>query len=59
MARKETDTWATATFEGVRRLRIREMLRRSARERLEAMIELEQTANHLSAAPRVSGNRRW
>lgn len=55
MARNETNSWEAATFEGARRLQIRHMLQRSPRERLEAMIELEQTAKRLAAAPRVSG----
>ena len=55
MARNETNAWEASTFEGARRLQIRHMLQRSPRERLEAMIELEHTAKHLAAAPRVSG----
>lgn len=55
MAEHETNAREASTFEGARRLQIRHMLQRSPRERLEAMIELEQTAKHLAAAPRVSG----
>jgi len=55
MARNKPNAWEASTFEGARRLQIRHMLKRTPRERLEAMIELEQTAKHLATAPRVSG----
>ena len=52
MTKNVEDPWEVATFEGARRAQIRSMLQRSPRERLEAMIELEQTAKRLTALPR-------
>jgi len=54
MTKNVEDPWEAATFEGARRAQIRRMLQRSPRERLEAMIELEQTARRLTALPRVN-----
>lgn len=52
MARDTGDPWESATFDGARRAQIRRSMRLSPRRRLEVMIELEQTARYLAAAPR-------
>ncbi|MCG5527195.1 MULTISPECIES: type I-U CRISPR-associated protein Csx17 [Halorhodospira] len=54
MTRNTKDPWESATFEGARRAQIRRSMRLSPRRRLEAMIELEQTAKYLAAVPRAS-----
>lgn len=52
MTRNVEDPWEAATFEGARRAQIRRMMGLSPRQRLEAMIELTQTAKQLAATPR-------
>lgn len=52
MTEKTEDGWEAATREGSRRAQLRRALQRTPRERLEAMLQLGETAQRLAAAPR-------
>ena len=54
MSDQPDETWEAATWEGSRRAQIRRSLRLTPRERLEAMVELTETAGHLARARRIS-----
>lgn len=44
------DQWDTATWQGARRAQIREYLKLTVRERLEAVAAMSEVAEHLQAA---------
>ncbi len=57
MAEEMRGDWAAATWAGSRRAQLRRALRRTPRERLEAMVSLTETAERLAAAGRVAGKQ--
>jgi len=58
MAERTERDWEAATWNGSRRAQLRRTLRLTPRERLEAMIELERTAQELGSCARiVTGSR--
>lgn len=57
MTEKPEDGWAAATREGSRRAQLRRALQLTPRQRLEAMLQLGETAQQLAAAPRRTGRK--
>lgn len=53
MSRRVRDPWETATYEGARRFQLRRALQLSPLQRLQAMVDLEETSRQLAAAPRL------
>jgi len=47
--------WETATWEGSRRAQLRAALALTVRERLQALEDLAELAEHLAAMPRAGG----
>lgn len=48
--------WSKTTFEGVRKEQLRQNLKMTVRERLEAMDELDRLSERLQAMPRWTGS---